>query len=190
MTSLQELTRCGADLDALTRVAPLERPDLDCGGVLQVGSITSKPGEYIINANLVRAAKVCPHCGSSALKMHGRFLMKLNDLPYVDANQVPSTVMYSITAQRYQCDACNRGVAEALPQSLGPAVTNSKITRRLSCWLLYMLQTTTPYEHTARMAGYSTVWLRKWYTEVSAIFGLGAKPSKPGRHRIAKGAAD
>jgi transposase-like protein len=144
-------------------------------------TVTRSGSTYTINANLHRGVTTCPHCGSSGLKMHGRFLIQLADLPYIDEHDASHSVGYVITAQRYLCDSCGRGVAEPLPAALAPAVTTSRITRRLSCWLLYMLQTETPYDHIARTSGYSKVWVRKWYTEVRAIYGLGAKPSKPGR---------
>lgn len=182
MPTLQELTSKGQELDALLHVQPSERPDLSCGGVLHVVGVTKYPSNYVITASLSRNVKVCPHCGSKHLKMHGRFLIRLADVPYIDpALNYPYPVEYSINAQRYLCDDCRKGVAEQLPETLAPVVTTSRITNRLSCWLIYQLQTKTPYTTISRMVGYSTVWLRKWNSELKEIFGLGDKPSKPGR---------
>lgn len=189
--SLPELTKQGMAFDALLGVEPSAREDLDFGGRMQVIAITRQSRAYVINASLNRALQHCPHCGSDKLRLHGRFLLRQADLPYVDPKtQFPYSVEYSISSQRYLCDSCGKGTTELMPDLAKPAVTTSRITYRLSCWLIYKLQTAESYPQIAATLGYSAVWLRKWNAELKPIFGLGLKPSKPGRKKsLAKDAA-
>lgn len=178
---LSKLVAEGERLNELIRVSPMERPDMTFGGALEIQGVMRYDDKFTVNALLPRALKVCPHCSSANITLHGRFFAKLQDLPYVDEDGRVRPVEYSITVQRYQCNSCMRGTADVMPDAIAPAVTTSRITRRLSCWLLSMLRTETSYEDLSRMTGYSKVWVRKWYTEVRDIYDLGAKPARPGR---------
>lgn len=183
---LSNLVAEGERLNDLIRVDPMDRPDMNCNGALEIQGVMRYGHDYVVTAHLPRALKFCPHCGSVNITLHGRFFAKLADLPYIDADGRVRPVTYSITVQRYQCNSCMRGTADVMPESVAAAVTTSRITRRLSCWLLFMLRTETSYEDLSRMTGYSKVWVRKWYTEVRDIYDLGAKPARPGRRPSVK----
>lgn len=179
---IEEVDTLGRELDAVISIEPYERVDLSCNGALEVEHVTYFHNKgYTIAASVPLALQQCPHCGSEHLKQHGRFFVHLQDLPYLTTTGDARPVSYSITVQRYQCGACNRGSADVIPESVAAAITSSRITRKLSCWLVYKLQTEMSYEVIARMIGLSRVWVRKWYAEVREIYGLGPKPAKPGR---------
>ena len=183
-TEVQALTAEGAELAALIRVAPAQRTDNDFGGSLKVTSIQRDETTYVIAAELPRKLDTCTHCGGTNLTRHGRYVVRLGDLPYEDPTGLVMPVQIAIKSQRYKCNACGEGDVEPLPEPLTPVLTAAKITRRLSKWLLFKLQSKTPYETIARMTGYSTVWARKWYAEVRKQTSLPPKPAnKPGRRK-------
>jgi hypothetical protein len=184
-STVQQLTREGEELIEQLHVPPIERRDLDFGQAIKIVSVELHPLSYSISAELPRMLTHCVHCGQDNLMRHGRYVVRLADLPYVDSDNRVMPVQYAIKAQRYKCGHCGLGDVEPLPAALRPVVTNARITRRLSMWLLYAMQTQTPYDTIARMTGYSKVWARKWFMEVRAKLGLPPKPSKPGRKKKA-----
>ena len=179
----QRLLTEGEALQDMLSVEPKDRGKevLSFDGALNVLSVTMHQAKYIITADLPQKLACCTHCNSPDLKKYGRWVARLGDIPYIDPRGFPSSVEYEITAQRYQCNECKRGVFEPIPANVAAAVTTSRITYRLSTWLIAVLRTETTYEKVHRMIGYSSVWVRKWYTEVKEIYGLGNKLSKPGR---------
>ena len=182
-STVQQLTLEGAGLIEQLHVPPIERRDMDFGHAIKIVSVELLPLSYSISAELPRKLTHCVHCGHENLMRHGRYVVRLADLPYVDADNRVMPVQYAIKAQRYKCGQCGLGDVEPLPDELRPVVTNARITRRLSKWLLYSMQTQTPYDTIARMTGYSKVWARKWFMEVRGKLGLPPKPSKPGRKK-------
>lgn len=182
-STVQKLTQEGADLTEQLYFPPVERIDQDFGGAIKVVSVEKQPLSYLIDAELPRKLTRCTSCGEEKLMRHGRYVVRLADLPFIDADKRVMPVQYAIKAQRYKCGICEAGDVEPLPETLRPVVTNARITRRLSIWLLYAMQTQTPYDTIARMTGYSKVWARKWFTEVRGKLDLPPKPSKPGRKR-------
>ena len=180
---VQKLTSEGEGLVAQLRVSPIQRLDLDFGNAIQIVSVEMLPLSYSISAELPRKLTHCHECGQNTLMRHGRYVVRLADLPYVDSDRRVMPVQYAIKAQRYKCGNCGMGDVEPLPTELCPVVGNARITRRLSLWLLYAMQTQTPYDTIARMTGYSKVWARKWFMEVRAKLNLPPKPSKPGRKK-------
>lgn len=177
------LTNEGESLIGQLGIPPIEREDLDFGQAIQIVSVELLPLSYSISAELPRRLTNCVHCGQDALMRHGRYVVRLADLPHIDADNRVLPVQYAIKAQRYKCGACGLGDVEPLPAELRPVVTNARITRRLSNWLLYEMQTQTPYDTIARMTGYSKVWARKWFMEVRTKLKLPPKPSRPGRKK-------
>jgi len=156
------------------------RDDLTFHGALEFISLNRTVNSYEIAANLPLAFKICPHCHSGKVSLHGRYVIRLADLPFVDATGRSMPIQYAITAQRYQCMECNRGTVEPLPDALKPVITHARITKRLSEWLFYAILSGKDYETLARMTGYSKVWVRKWYQDVRIRFNLPPKSSKPG----------
>jgi hypothetical protein len=161
-------------------IKPSKRSALDFSGVLDVVTIERHSFLYEISAELKHAAKECQHCGAADLSHHGRYIVRLQDLPYVDKLQRVMPVQYVINSQRYHCGTCGRGMVEPLPDVLQPVITGARITRRLSEWLLAELQTETSYETLATMTGYSKVWVRTWFKDVRELTGLPRKPFRPG----------
>ena len=167
--------------DLLTSEPSSRSPsDLTFKNEIDVISMQRNATFYEIAANLPLRLKDCPHCGSSKVTLHGRYVIRLADIPYVDAAGRSMPVQYAITSQRYRCIGCNHGVVEALPDTLKPVITQARITKRLSEWLFNELLSGQNYETLARMTGYSKIWVRKWFQDVRAQFDLPAKSSKPG----------
>lgn len=164
-------------------IPPIDRVDLDFYHTIQIVSVELLPLSYSISAELPRQLTRCVHCGNETLMRHGRYVVRLADIPYIDPDNRVMPVQYAVKAQRYKCSHCGLGDVEPLPPELRPVVTNARITRRLSKWLLYAMQTQTPYDTIARMTGYSKVWARKWFMEVRGKLDLPPKPSKPGRKK-------
>ncbi|WP_092942395.1 hypothetical protein [Paracidovorax wautersii] len=182
--TVEKLTEEGRKLIDLISTDPAGRPDMDFGKAIQVISITRGALKYDIAAELPRRLDCCQTCGSTSLMKHGRYVLRLADLPYQEPSGFVMPVEYAISAQRYKCGHCGVGDVEPLPEALTPVLTSARITRRLSKWLLYIMQTQTPYEVIARMTGYSKVWARKWYAEARVAASLPGKPAnKPGRRK-------
>jgi hypothetical protein len=132
--SLETLLKNGRKHEALLACEPSarSRTDLTFSGALEFISVERNAISYEISANLPLRLKACPHCASPKISLHGRYVIRLADLPYVDGAGRSMPVQYAITAQRYQCLSCNRGVVEPLPEPLKPVITNARITERLS----------------------------------------------------------
>lgn len=167
----------------LIYVEPSQRASLDFDGALDIVTVERHTFFYEISADLAHKVKKCPSCGAKNLSLHGRYVVRLADLPYVDESGRVMPVQYAISSQRYQCPACGRGTVEPLPDLLQPIITKARITKRLSEWLMHEVQTDTSYDTLARMTGYSKVWVRKWFQEVRAVTNLPRKPSRPGPKR-------
>lgn len=172
----------------LLAIEPAQRAMDDFKSVLEIVSIEKHPFFYEIAAVLVNALKKCPHCDAEEMQLHGRYVVRLADLPYVDPTGRVMPVTYAISAQRYQCAVCGHGTVEPLPDVLKPIMTKARITKRLSIWLMQEIQTATPYETLARMVGYSKVWVRKWAQDIRGAAQLPRKPSRPGPKRKAQDA--
>lgn len=181
--TVAQLTQEGLALSEQLLIEPALRQDLDFDQAIKVVSVERQALQYSITAELPRLLEVCDHCGKSSLMRHGRYVIRLADLPHQGSDGRVLPVQYAIKAQRYMCASCKRGNVEPLPEELRPVVSTARITRRLSKWLLAAMQTETTYETIARMTGYSKVWARKWFTEVRSELDLPAKPSKPGRRK-------
>lgn len=175
-----QIAKLGKVHAATIRIDPAERPDLNFGGAVKTIAVEKHPLYYEITADLPRRLQSCPNCGAPNISLHGRYVVRLADLPYVDAAGRAMPVQYALNAQRYQCFACEKGVVEPLPEPLTPVLTAARITRRLSEWLLWTLQSEEPYETIARMTGYSKVWVRKWFTEVRKHLKLEREGARPG----------
>ena len=119
--------------------------------------------------------------------LHGRYVVRLRDLPYIDNDGRAMPVEYAISVHRYRCADCRAGIIEPLPSALRPIETNARITRRLSQWLVQKIQTNASYDAIASMKGYSRIWLRKWAKEIRQTLDLPPKPvlsgPKQGRKR-------
>ena len=188
LPTLEGLKHTGQQHATLLACEPSSRPRdaLTFQGALEVISMQRHSTFYEIAANLPLSLKECPHCQFKKISLHGRYVIRLADLPFVDAAGRSMPVQYAITAQRYQCMRCNRGVVESLHEPLKPVVTHARITKRLSEWLFYEVLSGKDYETLARMTGYSKIWVRKWYQDVRVQFNLPAKSSKPGpRKKVA-----
>lgn len=186
--TVQKLTEEGRSLIDQIKIDPAMRTDMDFDKAVQIVSITREPLQYTIDAELPRKLAACTNCESNSLMRHGRYVVRLADLPYQDPTGFVMPVQYAIKAQRYKCGNCGLGDVEPLPPQLTPFLTSARITRRLSIWLLFAMQTQTPYDAIARMTGYSKVWARKWYHEVRTKTSLPPKPqNKPGRRKKTEG---
>lgn len=164
----------------LLHVEPSQRSMSDFAGALEVVTVERHSFFYEIAADLAHGVTSCPHCGAGSLQLHGRYVVRLADQPYIDESGRVMPVQYAISAQRYQCSVCRKGIVEPLPDSLKPVITKARITRRLSEWLMHEVQTETSYDTLARMTGYSKVWVRKWAQDIRAVTNLPRKPSRPG----------
>lgn len=179
-----EVTRRGRRHESIIATEPTKRAKLDFGGALDIVTVEKDATSYTISADLPAKLKACLNCGSTdRLALHGRYVVRMTDLPYVDADQRAMPVIYKLSVQRYQCRECGRGDVEPPPEPLRPIVTDAKITRRLSEWMIYVIQTPMTYETIARLTAYSKVWVRKWCSEVRDTLSLPPKLYRPGPKR-------
>lgn len=176
----EKIDTFGPDHSVVIALEPSRRKNLDFDGALVIVTVERHPFTYEIAADLKNQLKICPHCLSNDLLLHGRYVVRIADLPYVNESGRVMPVQYAISAQRYQCSKCNRGTVEQMPEQLKPVITRSRITKRLSQWLMHEVMTNTPYETLARMTGYSKIWVRKWFEETRQGTDLQRKPSRPG----------
>lgn len=183
--AVEKMTAEGEALGAMIEIDPAQRDSLDFGGAINIVSIGKEALVYLIHAELPRKLEHCSRCGQATLSRHGRYVIRLADLPYRDSTGRVTPVQYAIKAQRYKCTTCQPGgEVEPLPYELLPALTTARITRRLSLWLMSMMQTNETYDTLSRMTGYSKVWHRKWFMEVRKLTALPPKPNnKPGRRK-------